>query len=97
MKTSEIFDTLLANLKVGDTATAIAARRDEITKVLNKDFRSKDACTDYKLMVGSFGRHTAIKGISDLDMVFILPPALRPDYNSESGPVSYTHLTLPTN
>ncbi len=86
MKTSEIFDTLLANLKVGDTATAIAARRDEITKALNKDFRSKDACTDYKLMVGSFGRHTAIKGISDLDMVFILPPALRPDYNSETGP-----------
>ncbi|MGW5524624.1 nucleotide-binding domain-containing protein [Gordonia sp. NPDC003950] len=86
MKTSEIFDTLLANLKVGDTAIAIAARRDEITKALNKDFRSKDACTDYKLMVGSFGRHTAIKGISDLDMVYILPPALRPDYNSETGP-----------
>lgn len=86
MKTSEIFDTLLANLKVGDTATAIAARRDEITKALNKDFRSKDACTDYRLMVGSFGRHTAIKGVSDLDMIFIIPPELRPDYESDSGP-----------
>jgi len=74
MKTSEIFDMLLANLKVGQTAAVVASRRDEITKALNKDFRSKEACTDYKLMVGSFGRHTAIKGVSDLDMIFVLPP-----------------------
>ena len=86
MKTSEIFDTLLENLKVGETATVVAARRDEITKALNKDFRSKDACTDYKLMVGSFGRHTAIKGVSDLDMIFVLPPGIRCDYSSETGP-----------
>ena len=86
MKTSEIFDALLENLKVGETAAAVASRRDEITKALNKDFRSKDACTDYKLMVGSFGRHTAIKGVSDLDMIFVLPPGIRSDYNSETGP-----------
>ncbi|WP_132472142.1 nucleotidyltransferase [Rhodococcus sp. SMB37] len=86
MKTSEIFDTLLANLKVGETAAAVAARRDEITKALNKDFRSKNACTDYKLMVGSFGRHTAIKGVSDLDMIFILPPGIRSGYSNETGP-----------
>lgn len=86
MKTSEIFDALLANLKVGDTATTVSSRRDEITKALNKDFRSKDSCTDYKLMVGSYGRNTAIKGVSDLDMIFILPPGIRSDYDSETGP-----------
>lgn len=49
METSEIFDTLLENLKVGEQADTIASRRDEITKALNKDFRSKDGCTEYTL------------------------------------------------
>lgn len=86
MTTSEIFDKLLANLKVGGTAEIITSRRDEITKALNKDFRLKDGCTDYRLMVGSFGRHTAIKGVSDLDMIYILPPDIRASYNDENGP-----------
>ncbi|WP_169914600.1 SMODS domain-containing nucleotidyltransferase [Rhodococcoides yunnanense] len=86
MKTSEVFDGLLANLKVGDTATTVGSRRDEITKSLNKDFRSKDGDTAHKLMVGSYGRHTAIKGVSDLDMIYILPPSIRGDYDSKSGP-----------
>lgn len=86
MKTSEIFDALLANLKVGDTAATIGSRRDEITKALNKDFRDKDGCTDYSRMVGSFGRHTAVKGVSDLDMIFILPAGIRADYKGETGP-----------
>ncbi|XIE81338.1 hypothetical protein AB6O49_32675 [Streptomyces sp. SBR177] len=86
MKTSEIFATLLENLKVGETATTVASRRDEITKALNKDFRDKDGCTDYKLMVGSFGRHTASKGVSDLDMIFILPPGTRSSYDGDTGP-----------
>lgn len=86
MEASEIFDTLLQNLKVGDASTTIASRRDEITKALNKDFRSKDGSTAYRLMVGSYGRHTAIRGVSDLDMIFILPPDLRSSYDSETGP-----------
>lgn len=86
VKTSEIFGALLQNLKVGKTVNTVASRRDEITKALNKDFRSKDGCTDYQLMVGSFGRHTAIKGVSDLDMIFILPPGIRSNYYGETGP-----------
>lgn len=86
VKTSQIFDALLQNLKVGETASTVASRRDEITKALNKDFRSKDGCTDYQLMIGSFGRHTAIKGVSDLDMIFILPPGIRSDYDGDTGP-----------
>ena len=86
METAELFAKTISNLKVGDTARTINARRDEITKALNKSFRSKEGCTDYKLMVGSFGRHTAIKGVSDLDMIFILPPDIRTSYSDENGP-----------
>lgn len=86
MKVSEIFDTLLQNLKVGNASTSIAARRDEITKALNKDFRSVEGSTANRLMVGSYGRHTAIHGVSDLDMIYILPANLRLSYTSESGP-----------
>lgn len=39
--TAEIFDGLLENLKVGDTQAVVGARRDEITKALNKEFRAK--------------------------------------------------------
>ncbi|QAY60462.1 nucleotidyltransferase [Microbacterium protaetiae] len=86
MKVDEIFDTLLENLKVGDANDLIAARRDEITKALNKDFRSVVGSTANRLMVGSYGRHTAIKGVSDLDMIHILPASLRSNYSSETGP-----------
>lgn len=86
MNVSDIFNTLLTNLKVGDAATAIAARRDEITKTLNKDFRSVEGSTANRLMVGSYGRHTAIRGVSDLDMIYILPASLRSSYDSETGP-----------
>lgn len=86
MKTSEIFDGLLENLKLGGTATTVAARRDEIAKALNKDFYDKTGSTEHKLMVGSFGRYTAIRGVSDLDMIYILPPGIREDYDDETGP-----------
>lgn len=86
MEVSEIFDTLLENLKVGNTSTTIAARRDEVTKALNKDFRSLDGSTANELMVGSYGRHTAIRGVSDLDMIFILPASLRSGHDDENGP-----------
>lgn len=86
MEVSEIFEALLENLKVGDTNTTIAARRDEITKALNKEFRSLSGSTANKLMVGSYGRHTAIRGVSDLDMIFILPAYLRSSYDDEHGP-----------
>lgn len=86
MKTAEIFDGLLSALKLGDTASVIARRREEITKTLNKDFRSKEGCSSYSLMVGSFGRHTAIKGVSDLDMIYVLPANIRDNYAGDTGP-----------
>jgi hypothetical protein len=84
-ETGQIFDGLLANLKV-DNADAIAARRDEITKAMNRDFRDLEGSTENRLMVGSYGRWTAIKGISDLDLLFILPSSLKEKYEVVGGP-----------
>lgn len=86
METAEIFDALLENMKVGDASATIMSRRNEITKALNKDFRSMDSEAQHRLMVGSFGRHTAIKGVSDLDMLYILPADLWSQYSSGTGP-----------
>lgn len=86
VETAEIFDALLENLKVGGTSATIKSRRNEITKALNKDFRSSDGETQHRLMVGSFGRHTAIKGVSDLDMLYIVPADLWSKYSSDTGP-----------
>jgi hypothetical protein len=85
VKVSEIFDGLLENIQL-DNRTAIASRRDEIAKALNKEFRSLDSSTNNQLMVGSIGRSTAIRGISDLDMLYILPSSIRESYKGENGP-----------
>ena len=53
MKKAEIFDGLLSALKVGDRASVIASRRDEIAKALNRDFRKKDGCSDYNWILWS--------------------------------------------
>lgn len=82
---SEIFEGLLLNLKVTNSDT-IAARRDEVAKALNKEFRNLEGSTSNRLMVGSYGRHTAIKGISDLDLIYILPSSDREKYEKDGGP-----------
>jgi hypothetical protein len=69
---AEHFDAFRRNLAVrneGDIATSYA----EITKRLNKDFWALESDITHRLQVGSYGRRTAVHGISDLDMVFELP------------------------
>lgn len=72
MSIADIFSTFLDNLKV-DNAEVISSRYGEITLSLNKYFRNTDSRIDNSLQVGSYGRHTGIKGISDLDMLYIMP------------------------
>lgn len=72
MSISEMFCELLTNLAV-DNADQISLRYGEITASLNKKFRDTESETANSLRVGSYGRWTAIKGISDLDMVYIIP------------------------
>lgn len=56
-----------------DNADTISLRYGELTATLNKRFRDTDSKTANSLQVGSYGRWTAIKGISDLDMLYIMP------------------------
>lgn len=72
MNVSSTFQEFLQNLAIPNK-TEISNRYGEITKVLNKKYRDTDSTTLNSLQVGSYGRFTAIKSISDLDMIYILP------------------------
>ncbi|TPP06969.1 nucleotidyltransferase [Rhizobium glycinendophyticum] len=65
-----------------DTVGSISYRYKRITKQLNKDFWNTDSETAHSLYVGSYGRDTAAKGVSDLDVSFTLPNSLYHTYNA---------------
>lgn len=79
MSVSTIFSNFLDNLKI-DNAATISSRYGEITSSLNDFFRESDSTTANSLQVGSYGRYTGIKGISDLDMLYIVPDSKWDDY-----------------
>lgn len=72
MSIADIFKQFIANLAV-DNAATISSRYEEITCALNKKFRDTESKIANSLQVGSYGRWTAIKGISDLDMLYVMP------------------------
>ena len=81
---SPLFQLFRDNLKVanaGDISTAYS----NITTRLNKDFWDKDSELLHRRQIGSYGRQTAIHGISDLDMAFELPWALYEKYRDYKG------------
>lgn len=81
MNKAEMFQLFLENLAV-DNADQISLRYGEITASLNKNFRDTESKTDNSLQVGSYGRWTAIKGISDLDMLYIMPKGKWGEYQN---------------
>ena len=72
MSLADMFITFISNLAI-DNSETISLRYGELTATLNKAFRDTESKTANTLQVGSFGRKTGIKGISDLDMLFIIP------------------------
>jgi len=79
LSVSEMFQQFLSNLAI-DNAEQISLRYGEITVCLNKKFRDTESKTANSLQVGSYGRWSAIKGISDLDMLYIMPKGKWNDY-----------------
>ena len=86
MNTSETFKEFLNNIKISQgTAEDISYRYGRITRALNQEFRNTDSKTANNLQVGSYGRYTGINGISDLDMLYILPASKWVDYDKPGG------------
>ncbi|WP_318458646.1 SMODS domain-containing nucleotidyltransferase [Photobacterium leiognathi] len=74
------FESFLNNLQIKN-AGQISRRYGSITRRLNMYFRDgNESRTSNSLQVGSYGRYTGINGISDLDMLYILPPSLWDTY-----------------
>lgn len=72
MTVAEMFEQFVNNLAI-DNREEISGRYEEITCCLNKKYRDTESKTANSLQVGSYGRYTAIKGVSDLDMIYIMP------------------------
>ncbi len=84
MTTAQAFKTLLENIML-DNNEQLSKRYNEITKKLNQRFRGIGSEDDYSLRVGSYGRYTGIKGISDLDMLYIMPDSLWDTYRDDQS------------
>lgn len=72
MSIHKTFEQFLKNIQVRNADT-ISYRYKQITKALNRKYRSTENETSNCLQVGSYGRWSAIHGISDLDMVYEMP------------------------
>lgn len=64
------------------TVGSISYRYKRITKQLNKDFWNTESEMAHSLYVGSYGRDTAARGVSDLDVAFRLPSSVYHQYNA---------------
>ena len=86
MGVGEDFKIFCSNLTVTvDNRSRIGDRYQLITRRLNLDFWGQDSKTNHSFYVGSYGRGTAIRGFSDLDMIFQLPYQDYQRYHVYSG------------
>lgn len=81
MSVSDWFSTFCSNLVVQNTSL-ISTRYSNITARLNKDFWNTDSNSAHSIYVGSYGRDTAINGISDFDMAVWLPWSVHAQYDA---------------
>lgn len=79
MSVAEMFSEFVNNLAISNKET-ISDRYGELTRALNKKYRDTESTTANTLQVGSLGRSTAINGVSDLDMLYIMPRSRWEDY-----------------
>lgn len=61
---------------------SVAKRTGRVVGQLNADLRGLDSTGAYRFYVGSYGRNTAIPSVSDVDLLYELPPALYYKYRA---------------
>lgn len=86
MGIAEWFSEFCANQRIGtDLRGTISYRTARITKQLNIDLRGLDSEVGNRFYVGSYGRGTAIRSVSDVDLLYSLPTELFAQYNAHLG------------
>jgi len=86
MTVADNFRAFRANYLIAtETVSSISYRYKRITKQLNKDFWNTESDTAHSLYVGSYGRDTAARGVSDLDVAFTLPYSVYQQYDAHAG------------
>ncbi|MDP4095644.1 nucleotidyltransferase [Paenibacillus sp. P96] len=81
---NESFESFVNQLEV-DNEEDMLSRYKRILKKLNGEFWGEESEEEHGYIVGSLGRKTAIKGTSDMDMLFVLPPELKAQYDGYEG------------
>ena len=86
MSVADDFIAFRNNYNIGkDLIASIGVRYRRITGQLNKDFWNTTSDTAHSRYVGSYGRDTAARGVSDLDVAFCLPSAVYHQYHAYQG------------
>lgn len=86
MSVSDYFSEFCGALRINvEKRGSIANRTRLITQRLNLDFRSLDSNTANSFYGGSYGRGTAIPSVSDIDLIYALPPSVYSQYNAHQG------------
>lgn len=84
MGVAEKFEKFCGRLTI-DNRPTIAARYQAITLRLNKDFWSSESEVDHSFYTGSYGRDTAARGTSDVDVIMALPADVYHRYDKHAG------------
>ena len=84
MNTSDVFKEFLGNLVI-QNKDEISGRYKTITKALNKKFWNNESEIFNSLQIGSYGRKTAVNGVSDIDMIFELSDDDYKTYNTSDS------------
>lgn len=84
MLAKDEFPNFLDNLVLKKEEEMLTTYKGVVTK-LNQVYWESDSDKDNARQVGSYGRATAIDGISDLDMLFNLPNDLFEQYDEHEG------------
>jgi len=79
------FSQFHANLKLTDAQVSDGVVKAEgVAKTLNRSYRG-DGATDHYVLVGSWGKNTAIRPPMDVDMIYVLPPEVHDRFELREG------------
>ena len=86
MSVAQMFESFCGQLVLAQTLrSSISTRTGRIVGRLNSDFRNLSSDTANCFYAGSYGRNTAVPGLSDIDLIYVLPYETYIQYSAYTG------------